>query len=213
LQNLLLLYTLAVGFDKMSVANQIIEIFQQNKGYAQTKDILRAGLHHFYLAKLVKEGRIEKIKRGQYRLTSIRIDDESIEVSRIIPDGVICMFSAWSFYNLSDFVPPEHHIAIEKSRKIFLPDYPPIKVYYWSEKYWKMGITEVQIGTSILNIYEREKSVCDAIKFRNKIGKEVEKEVLKNYLKFKDRNIDKLLQFAKLLRVEKQLKSYLNILL
>lgn len=109
--------------------------------------------------------------------------------------------------------PPEYHVAIEKSRKITLPDYPPIRVYFWSEKYWSIGITETTIGDTTVKIYEREKSVCDAIKFRNKIGKDVEREVLTNYLKAKNRNIDKLLRYARLLRVEAQMKTYLSILL
>lgn len=197
----------------MQKEKALIEIFQRNKGYARTSDVLNAGIHNHYLNVLVKEGKAVKIKRGLYRLTSVSVDDELEEVSRIIPGGVVCLFSAWNYYQLSDFVPPEYHIAIEKSRKVTLPDYPPIKVYYWSEKYWRIGITKVTIGNAGISIYEKEKSVCDAIRFRNKIGKDVEKEVLKNYLKERDRDIDKLLHFARLLRVEGQLKNYLNILL
>jgi len=197
----------------MDKYNQILEVFGQHKGYARTKDILDAALHHHYLDILFKEGKVMKIKRGLYRLASVSTEDEIEEVSRIIPNGVICLFSAWNFYQLSDFVPPEYHIAIEKSRKIALPDYPPIKVYFWSEKYWSVGITEATIGDTTVKIYEKEKSVCDALKFRNKIGKDVEREVLTNYLKAKDRNIDELLRYARLLRVEPQMKTYLSILL
>lgn len=94
-----------------------------------------------------------------------------------------------------------------------MPGYPPIKLYYWSEKYWKLGIAEVVIGNTKVKIYDKEKSVCDAIRYRNKIGRGVEKEVLQNDLKEKDRNIDKLLRFARQLRVEARLKTYLSILL
>ena len=201
------------SFCIMEKEETILEVFKRNKGYARTKDILGTGLHHKYLKVLIEEGEIEKIKRGLYRLASVSVDDELEEVSRIIPDGVVCLFSAWNYHGLSDFVPPEYHIAIEKSRKVVLPDYPPIKVYYWSDKYWRIGITHVTIGNTEIPIYEKEKSVCDAIKFRNKIGKDVEKEVLKNYLKERDRNIDRLLHFARLLRVEGQMKNYLSILL
>ncbi len=197
----------------MDKNNQILEVFGLHKGYARTKDIMDAGLHHHYLDLLFKEGKVVKIKRGLYRLASFSTEDEIEEVSRIVPDGVVCLFSAWNFYQLSDFVPPEYHVAIEKSRKVALPDYPPIKVYFWSEKYWSVGITEATIGDTTVKIYEKEKSVCDAIKFRNKIGKDVEREVLTNYLKAKDRNIDKLLRYARLLRVEAQMKTYLSILL
>ncbi|MCB0649987.1 MAG: type IV toxin-antitoxin system AbiEi family antitoxin domain-containing protein [Saprospiraceae bacterium] len=197
----------------MDKDNQILEIFHQNKGYARTKDVLEAGVHHHYLDMLVQKGKVVKIKRGLYRLVSVSVDDELEEVSHIVPDGVVCLFSAWNFYQLSDFVPPEYHIAIEKTHKVALPDYPPIKIYYWSEKYWSIGITEARVGNTIVKIYDKEKSVCDAIRYRNKIGKDVEKEVLKNYLKEKSRNIDKLLRFARLLRVEEQIKTYLSILL
>jgi predicted transcriptional regulator of viral defense system len=197
----------------MEKEQTLLEIFRDNKGYARTGDVLAAGFHNHYLDVLAEEGKVVKIKRGLYRLASVSVDDELEEVSRIIPDGVVCLFSAWNYYGLSDFVPPEYHIAIEKSRKVVLPDYPPIKVYYWSEKYWSLGITQITVGNTEVPIYEREKSVCDAIRFRNKIGKDVEKEVLKNYLKEPDRNIDQLLHYARLLRVERQMKNYLGILL
>ncbi|MBK8702806.1 MAG: hypothetical protein IPN33_03770 [Saprospiraceae bacterium] len=94
-----------------------------------------------------------------------------------------------------------------------MPDYPPIRLYYWSKKYWHIGITEVTIGETRLKIYEKKKAVWYAIRFRNKIGRDVEKEVLKNYLKEKGRDIERLLHFARLLRVEGQLGLYLRILL
>jgi predicted transcriptional regulator of viral defense system len=197
----------------MDKEKEIRQIFSLQKGYARTKDILAAGIHHHYLDRMVQEGTVVKIKRGLYRFASVNVEDELEEVSRIVPGGVICLFSAWNYYQLSDFVPPEYHIAVEKSRKVVLPDYPPIRIYYWDEKHRRVGITEVNIGDTKVSIYEKEKSVCDAVRYRNKIGKDVEKEVLKNYLKERGRNIDKLLYFARLLRVEKQMKAYLSILL
>lgn len=191
---------------------QILETFRQNKGYARTRDIVEAGVHHHYLNMLVQEGKVVKIKRGLYRLASINIDDELEEVSHIVPDGVVCLFSAWNYYQLSDFVPPEYHIAIEKTQKVTLPDYPPIKVYYWSEKYWSVGITEARIGNTMVKIYDKEKSVCDAIRFRNKVGWDIMKEVLKNYLALRDRNLNDLISFARKMRVSTIARQYLEIL-
>lgn len=191
----------------------ILKIFNRNNGYAETRDITDAGIHNYYLERLVEENKIIKIKHGLYRLSEINVEDEIEEVCRIVPGGVVCLFSAWNYYQLSDFVPPEYHIAIQKSRKIRLPDYPPIKLYYWSDKYWDIGITSVTIGNSAIPIYEKEKSVCDAIRFRNKVGSDMEKEVLKMYLRKTDRNIDQLLHFSRLLNVERRMKNHLNILL
>ena len=196
----------------MNKDGQILEIFMQNKGYARTRDIVEAGVHHHYLNMLVQKGKVVKIKRGLYRLASVSVDDELEEVSHIVPDGVVCLFSAWNYYQLSDFVPPEYHIAIEKIRKVALPDYPPIKVYYWSEKYWSIGITEVRVGNTMVKIYDKEKSVCDAIRFRNKVGWDIMKEVLKNYLTLRDRNLNDLMSFARKMRVSTIARQYLEIL-
>ena len=196
----------------MNKDGQILEIFRQNKGYARTRDIVEAGVHHHYLNMLVQKGKVVKIKRGLYRLASVSVDDELEEVSHIVPDGVVCLFSAWNYYQLSDFVPPEYHIAIEKIRKVALPDYPPIKVYYWSEKYWSIGITEVRVGNTMVKIYDKEKSVCDAIRFRNKVGWDIMKEVLKNYLTLRDRNLNDLMSFARKMRVSTIARQYLEIL-
>ncbi|MBK8702807.1 MAG: type IV toxin-antitoxin system AbiEi family antitoxin domain-containing protein [Saprospiraceae bacterium] len=105
MQKTLLLYILAVVFAPMNQSDQILRLFGQNKGYARTRDLLDVGLHHRYLDMLVQEGAIVKIKRGLYRLASLDIADELEEVSRIVPEGVICLFSAWNYYELSDFVP------------------------------------------------------------------------------------------------------------
>jgi hypothetical protein len=78
---------------------------------------------------------------------------------------------------------------------------------------YQTGIeTKTDKGASF-QVYALEKSVCDAVKFRNKIGKDILNEVLTEYLKRKDKNIELLIRFAKKLRVEKILKNYLEILL
>ncbi|MEN0005807.1 MAG: type IV toxin-antitoxin system AbiEi family antitoxin domain-containing protein [Bacteroidota bacterium] len=197
----------------MKKDKRILEVFKKNKGYAQAKEVLEAGFHHSILNMLVQEGEILKVKRGLYRLSSLEMEDELEGVVKIIPEGIVCLFSAWNYHALTDFVSSEYHVAIEKSRKIVLPDYPPIKLYFWTQKYWEIGIEEVLIGNTTVRIYNQEKSVCDALRFRNKIGQDTTKEVLKNYLKKQQRDVDKLLQYARLLRVGELMKMYLNILL
>lgn len=192
---------------------EIEKLFHQKNGYVYTSDLRQAGIHHAYLEPLLKEGIIIKVKHGLYKLTNWEIEDELEEVVRIVPNGVVCLLSAWSYYELSNYVPPEYHVAIEKSQKVVLPDYPPIQLYFWTQKYWKLGITSVKIGNTEVKIYDKEKCVCDAIRYRNKLGKEVEKEVLENYLRFPGRNIDLLFSYAKELRVKTKLTQYLELLI
>jgi hypothetical protein len=82
-------------------------------------------------------------------------------------------------------------------------------LYYWSEGQYLLGINEVDH----IKIYDIEKSVCDAVKFRNKVGEEIMYEVLKNYMNLKTRNLEKLMSYAQMMRLEKIMTPILKSLL
>lgn len=186
----------------------IIDIFKTQKGYLQTKQ-LKGRSQRYQLKDMVDREAVIMIKRGLYKHKATVKENDWEEVSKIVPAGVLCLFSAWQYYGLTTHVPAEYHIAIPRKSKVILPSYPPIKLYYWSDNYYNSGKIEKK-GIIIYNI---EKSVCDAVKFRNKIGKDTTSEVLRNYLNRKDRNIDLLIKYSKELRVENILRGYLEIML
>jgi predicted transcriptional regulator of viral defense system len=164
-----------------------------------------------HLLKLIDAGIVERIKQGVYHYGNASPDDTVIDVEKVIPGGVLCLYSAWAYYGLTVQIPQSFNVAIEKSRKISLPDYPLITLYYWKQEYYELGIITQKISGYTIKIYDEEKSVCDAIRYRTKIGMETTAEILKIYLKKKDRNLTKLIGYAKKMRIEKTLKTYLEI--
>ncbi|MEA3452608.1 MAG: type IV toxin-antitoxin system AbiEi family antitoxin domain-containing protein [Bacteroidota bacterium] len=196
----------------MSKQEQIRNIFKQKGGIVKLEEITNQGINKYHLQKLVESGKVEKIQHGIYKLVEYQING-FVELKKIIPNGIICLYSAWSNYELTTYIPHEYHIAIEKKSKIKLPYYPPIKLYYWDSSILQIGVIKKKIDNVKIEIYDIEKSVCDAVKFRNKIGKDILNEILTNYLKRQDKNIDKLIKYAKQLRVETILKNYLDVLI
>ena len=154
------------------------------------------------LHKMLNNNTVSKVKRGLYRLNDFEQDTSFVEVSHIVPSGVFCMVSAWFYYGLTTTIPYQNHIAITQNKKVVLPDYPPIKLYYLSEGFYQLGITQISIGNQNVKIYDLEKSVCDAVRFRNKVGLDITIEVVKNYVGRKDRNLTKLGKYAGQLRIE-----------
>ncbi len=65
-------------------------------------------------------------------------------------------------------------------------------------------------GHSVL-ITDLEKSVCDAVKFRNKIGLDVCAEIFHNYLAMPEKNISRLFEYAGQMRIKNTLKTYLQM--
>lgn len=196
----------------MTKQDEIITIFKANGGIVKLKEITSQRINKYHLQKLINSGEVERIQHGIYKLVDYSTH-EFVEIKKLIPYGIICVYSAWNYYELTTYVPHEYHVAIEKKSKIKLPDYPPIKLYYWDNSIFKVGVNHAIFDNIKIEIYDIEKSVCDAVKFRNKIGKDILNEILTNYLKRQDKNIDKLIKYAKKLRVETILKNYLDVLI
>lgn len=93
-----------------------------------------------------------------------------------------------------------------------IPKYPPIKLYYFSEKLFNAGINKVKVGKRTLRIYSKEKTLSDCLKYRNHVGIDIFNESLKEYLRRPDRNLETLMKFAKLNNVEKDMRIYLELL-
>ena len=191
----------------------IKQLFESNHGVLTINQLQDRGVTYYALNKLIKANKVERVKPGLYRWTDF-IGDELFEALKIVPNGIICMYSAAAYFELTTFIPAEIHIAISKKRKIRLPDYPPIKLYYWSEPQLSCGQEQIKnnLGNPI-TIYNKEKVVCDFIKFRSKTGQDLSTEVLKNYLNREDRNITKLMAYARELNINSPLKKYLEVLL
>lgn len=114
---------------------------------------------------------------------------------------------------MTTVIPQAFHVAVKRGRKITLPDFPTIELHYMTDKLMELGLTTKDINGYQVRIFDMERSVCDAIKFRNKIGQDVCSEVVNSYLKLPERNLTKLVDYAEKLRVKNTLNHYLEIAL
>ena len=197
-----------------AVYKKIYNIFKQNDGYAYTRDITGAGIHNIYLSKLLDEGKIERIKWGLYRWVGMESASTSgmVDVSLAIPKGVICLQYALAYHNLTTAKPWEITVAISKKDRVTPPEYPPVKVYYFLPRIYNAGIKKIQIGKHQVKIYNREKTICDCMRYRKQIGQDIIKEMMLNYLNNHNRNLEILLKYADICGVTRQIKTYLEVL-
>ena len=186
----------------------IIDTLQQQGGFITTGEVKSRGEYE-QLRHAAEEGNLVRIRKGVYAETSA-LANNMIDVERIVPRGVLCLYSAFSHHGLSTQVPSSTCIAIDARRKVRLPDYPIIDLYYWKKEYLEFGIMQKEISGYDVLITDLERTVCDAVKYRNKIGLEVCGEVIDSYLKKDNRNISLLHEYAQILRVKNILTTYLE---
>lgn len=198
-----------------TITEKIYKVFKRGAGYARTKDILEAGIYNVYLNELLENGQIERIKRGLYRWVGMNESSHQgiLDISRAIPRGVICLLSALSYYNLTTVKPMEVSIAVNNKRKVVVPEYPPVKLYYFNTAIFEAGKVEQHIGNNSFWIYEKEKTLCDCIKYRNQIGMDVIKEALQEYLRNSSRNLELLLKYSEICKIKHIMKNYLEVMI
>lgn len=194
----------------MKNSADIIRLIDAKGGIVRVKDLTRR--QYRILLDMAASGEVNRIGRGLYA-TDEALADTRYDIEKIIPGGIICTFSAWAYYGLTTQIPMSVCVAVARGRKIILPDYPPITLYHQSKEQLEIGKTTAVIDGQEIIIFDIERCVCDAIKYRNKIGMEVCSEILKSYLKRKGIDLSKLSRYAKRLRVGNILHTYLQALL
>lgn len=202
----------------MNQNEKIISVFEKHGGFARTKELKRESVHTRDIARLVREGVLEKIKPGLYRMANLPLTSEGvplsfIDVCQAVPAGVICLLSALDYYNLTTFNPSEIHIALPHSARLPKIDYPPIRKYFFRDRFYSCGIEEISTDHGVVRIYDQEKSICDMFRYRNKLGEDIALESLKNYLKRRESNINKLLEYAVQCKVQTVIKNYIKAMI
>jgi predicted transcriptional regulator of viral defense system len=197
--------------------DKIISIFNRHGGYARMKDLKNASVQTRDVANLVHQGVVEKIKPGLYRLAELPDADgipmSFIDVCQAIPSGIICLLSALEFYDLTTFNPSEIYVALPHSAKAPKIEYPPVRYFYFRDRFYEFGIQSIKSKHGKIRIFDREKSICDMFRYRKKLGEDIALEALKNYLKLKEANINKLLEDAMKCQVKTTMIPYLKALI
>ncbi|RKX90922.1 MAG: hypothetical protein DRP59_08955 [Spirochaetes bacterium] len=86
---------------KPETREKILDIFRKQSGYARIRDIQNRSIHNKYLRELQDDGTIIKIKNGLYSLSETSQYNSLKEAQLAIPEGIICLGTALSHYELT----------------------------------------------------------------------------------------------------------------
>jgi len=176
---------------------------------------MRLGVHPRTLYEMREAGVLVQLGRGVYRLAELSAlsDPDLATVALRIPHGVNCLISALAFHEITTLIPHEIYVAVRRGTTRPRLDYPPLRTFWFTDKAFTEGIaTYIRDGVSI-RVYSPEKTLADCFKYRNKVGIDTAIEALRLYRQRKHVRIDEILRFARVCRVFKVMKPYLEALL
>ena len=177
-------------------------------------ELKEKGYSHYKINRMVAQGILIKLNKKYYENTGYKGEESEFYYAHaFIPNGVICMMSAAVYYNLSSYRPEAIEVAIPRKSKVStFPEWPELSVCYYTDKRFNIGIQTIKEGKDLFRIYDMEKTVVDIVFYREKVGIEETKEVLTTYLQRKERNLNRLLRYAELLKCGDTMRKYLEVL-
>ena len=197
----------------MRDSEKIKEIFERYGGIMRTYQLTSEKIFYDDIQRLIDDGLIEKVRTGYYQLIDSENPSEAVTITRLFPDGIFCMDTALWHYGYSDRTPSRWHIAVDKysNRSRFNIDYPFVKAYFVAPEVLSIGLCEQEIDGITVKMYDKERVICDCLRYRNKMDKELFNKAIQGYVSDTSRNIPNLMEYAVPLRCANIVKKLIGV--
>lgn len=192
-----------------------IEFIKQRGGLIRTHEALKNGIHRRTLYSLWDDGSVIRLSRGLFQLAQLDRPAHArlAEISKKVPNGVICLKSALAFHKLMDLEPGHVWLAVERKARKPKIDSPPAQIFFFSGQMFHSGVQTHHIMNQQVHIYTAAKTIIDCFRWQKKVGWEIAIQAARNYLTQRDSNSFELMHYAKICKIEKLVRPYLQVLL
>ena len=188
-------------------------LFSSHNYVMTTAELTKSKVYYADIKQLLDEELIERVRRGYYHWIQDEGKSEIVIINSLFPDAVLCMETALFYYKYSDRNPAEWNFAIDRnvSKLRTNIDYPFIKAYRIESELVTLGETTGEIDFTTVRIYDRDRTICDVLKNMSKMDKEIFNKAVQGYVKDPKKNIPNLMEYAKVLRVQKRVKDLIGV--
>lgn len=194
------------------ILKTVYQCIDDNGGIAKKEQLAALGIDYRRILDFVEHQELIRIKNGYYTYGIERFSEEAL-VSKLFPDGLLCMESALYAYGYISRKPVGFHIAIDKntSKSRFKLDYPKVIPYYTEPEVLTIGATRINYEGNDFKIYDKDRLICDCLKYENKMNREDFKEALQSYIKDEEKDISALMEYARERKVVKRVQSLIGV--
>ncbi|MDR0950072.1 MAG: type IV toxin-antitoxin system AbiEi family antitoxin domain-containing protein [Candidatus Ancillula sp.] len=195
------------------MSNKILNLAKQNNGLITTKQVDKLGLSRSELTRLKKDGRLEESARGVYILPDY-LDDFFFNLQNRYTKGIFNLNTALYLHNMSDRTPEEYDMAFPTGST--RPKNVELKISAKTESQKFYGVGKVAVETPAghkVTCYSIERTLCDIVRPVNRVDSQIVSQAFKVYAQMPNKNLKDLGDFAKLLKVQDKINSYMEVLL
>ncbi|MDK2808153.1 MAG: hypothetical protein PWP24_888 [Clostridiales bacterium] len=198
----------------MNFEVQIIQQIAENSdGIITTKQVEEAGLSRTILKSLVEEGILDKESKGIYSLADYLTDEYKVIQMRS-EKAIFSYGTALYLLGLSDRTPHFFDVSVPQGCNVsrIKKGNPTLRFHYVKKEWWNIGITSIRTPFGgIVNIYNKERCICDLIRNKNDVDVQLFTQALKDYFKQKC-DIRLLDEYGKVFGIDEKIRTYIEVL-
>jgi predicted transcriptional regulator of viral defense system len=192
---------------------KILNIMKNNGGYITTKELSKNNINRYFLTKMIERNQINRISRGYYGLVDYNAD-EYYKIISMSEKAVFSMNTALYLHNLSDRTPLVFDITVPYYYGGSLRKNKKVNLYFVKSSVMDLGKTEITSPFGMkIKVYDKERTICDIVKNKNNMDMEIFSKAIKNYIKSDDKKLNKLMKYAKELKIENKIREYMEVIL
>ncbi len=194
--------------------NTIMKMFDDANGYLTTKELMSNKITMLQISDLVKLGEIERVTHGVYWRVNPAIPKPAeykyLEVSKADENCIICADSALYYMGYIETEPEILSIATARSDRSRINVNFEIKRHYFSDSNFMEASKLIETKYGNFRVYDKDRSVCDAIRLRSDIDSKVFDEIISKYNNDPDKNLDYFFEYAKTMRIQGITSRYIH---
>lgn len=185
------------------------EIIEKNNGIIFANKLESYNMDRHILRKLVESGLLVKIEHGIYASPDKNVNEFWL-LGEKYKNGIFSHNTALYFYGMTDRTPLKIDMTFPSNNRV---KNDLLDVHYIKKEYHDIGLTKLKLqDNSVIRVYDVERTICDIIRDRNKIDLQIFNTAMNEYMKRKDKNFIILAEYAKMFKIEKILKQYMEVL-
>lgn len=202
----------AISERRELILDRIKEFIQKNGGVVKKNQLNELGIDYRRILDFVEKGDLVRVKNGYY---TIRLDDFSEEelVAKLFPDCILNLESGLAAYGYLSRKPYGYWLSVDKntSKSRFKLDFPKVMPLYAEPETLTLGVTEVSFGGAQMKVFEKERLICECLKYEDKMDRELFKEGLLAYIRDPKKDVAKLMKYARERKVVKKVQTMIGV--
>ena len=192
--------------------DNIFELTDES-GILLTADAIREGFTKPSFYKFIQDNGFEQVAHGVYASPEAWADENYI-LSLRCPRAVFSHDEALYHYGLIDREPQKRTITVYSGYGTGRLIKNNITVFTVKRDLLEVGKTTVttSFGHQI-PMYDRERTICDLVRNRSRFEIQDYQTALKTYIARKDKDLNRLMKYAKLFHVDGIIRDYMEMML